>query len=124
MEQNVPTIQAVIRSLTDWLGPNLMGEMCGMAGSVPLKKWLVTPPNVEEEGKLRTGYAAFRILRNAEGVDLARAWMVGMNPHLVDHRSDGDEFQRDGNPLAEIGLGYGREVLAAARAYVQDPMST
>jgi hypothetical protein len=110
--QDVPEIQAVIRSLTDWLGPRLMGEMCGMVGSVPLKKWLVKPPNVEEEGKLRTGYAAFRLIRNAEGVDIARAWMVGMNPHLDDR-----------NPLTEIGLGHGRDVMMAARAYLHDPMS-
>lgn len=123
MEENVPTIQVVIRSLTDWLGPGLMGEMCGMAGSVPLKKWLVKPPNVEEEGKLRTGYEVFRLLRNADGVDLARAWMVGMNPHLADHGDHGSDEHRDGNPLTEIGLGYGREVLAAAHAYLHDPMS-
>jgi hypothetical protein len=118
--QDAPEIQVVIRSLTDWIGPRLMGEMCGMVGSVPLKKWLVKPPNVEEEGKLRTGYAVFRLIRNAEGVDIARAWMVGMNPHLENHSACRTP---DGNPLTEIGLGYGREVIAAARAYLQDPMS-
>lgn len=120
MSQNEPTVQAVIRLLTDWLGPGLMGEMCGMQGAVPLKKWLVQPPTFEEESKLRTGYEAFQIIRRAEGVDLARAWMVGMNPHLDNHS---ECRTSDGNPLTEIGLGYGTEVLAAARAYVQDPMA-
>lgn len=121
MTDGTPTVQAVIRSLTDSLGPRLMGEMCGMQGAAPLKKWLVRPPSVEEEGKLRFGYEAMRIVRNSDGADVARAWMVGMNPHLENHsecRTD------DGNPITEIGLGYGREVLAAARAYAQDPMMT
>lgn len=119
MSENAPAIQVVIRSLTDWLGPRLMGEMCGMAGSVPLKKWLVQPPNAEEEEKLRAGYTAFRLIRNEEGADLARAWMYGMNPHLENHSVCRTP---DGNPITEIGLGYGREVIAAAQAYLQDPM--
>lgn len=122
--KSVPTIQTVVRSLTDWLGPALVGEMCGMQGAAPLKKWQVKPPNVEEEGKLRTGYEAFQIIRKAEGVDIARAWMLGMNPHLENHSgADGGSTGRDGNPIIETGLGYGRDVLAAARAYIQDPMS-
>lgn len=121
MTNEVLTIQAVIRSLTDSLGPGLMGEMCGMEGAVPLKKWLVKPPTMEEEVKLRLGYEAFRIIRNAEGADIARAWMVGMNPHLENHSAC---RHSDGNPITEIGLGYGDEVLAAARAYVEDPSVT
>lgn len=121
MSQNVLTIQTVIRSLTDHLGPGLMGAMCGMQGAAPLKKWLVKPPNVEEEGKLRTGYEAFQIIRKAEGADIARAWMIGMNPHLENHQG---ESSVDGNPIFEIGLGYGRDVLTAARAYAQDPSLT
>jgi hypothetical protein len=121
MANEAPTVQAVIRSLADSLGPGLMGEMCGMEGSAPLKKWLVRPPNVEEEAKLRFGCEAFRIVRNIDGADIARAWMIGMNPHLENH----SQCQHpDGTPVTEIGLGYGGEVLAAARAYAQDSMAT
>lgn len=120
----MPTIQVVIRSLTDWIGPDLMGVMCGMKGSAPLKKWMVRPPNIEEEAKLRTGYEAFRIVRKVDSVEVVRAWMVGMNPHLVNHDEDSDPEWVDGTPVIEIGLGYGREVLTAARAYAEDPMLT
>lgn len=119
--QPTPAIQTVIRLLTDWMGPGLMGEICGMQGSAPLKKWLVKPPTAEEEAKLCTGYEAFQIIRREEGVDLARAWMVGMNSLLENHS---ECRTSDGTPVTEIGLGYGQEVLAAARSYVQDPMVT
>lgn len=113
MTQQEPTVQVVIRSLTDWIGPLLTGEMCGMRGSAPLKKWLVKPPTPEEEAKLRTGYTVLRMIRNAESIEIARAWAVGMNPLL------GDE-----NPLTVIGEGRGEEVIAAARVYLADPMVT
>jgi hypothetical protein len=120
-QEKVPEIHQVIRSLTDWLGPSLLGELCGLPGAAPLRRWLVQPPDIETEAKLRIGYDVFQILRKAEGVDIARAWMIGMNPHLVNH--DGGNYP-DGCPTTEIGLGYGTDVLAAARAYVQDPSVT
>lgn len=120
-QEKVPEIHQVIRSLTDWIGPSLLGELCGLPGAAPLRRWLVQPPDIETEAKLRIGYGAFQILRKAEGVDIARAWMVGMNPHLENHSQC---RHPDGTPITEIGLGYGDEVLAAARAYVQDPMAT
>jgi hypothetical protein len=120
-ESNEPTIQSVVRSLVDWLGPGLVGELCGMVGAAPLKKWLVKPPTAEEEAKLRTGYEVFQMIRRSEGVDIARAWMIGMNPLLENHS---ECRTPDGTPVTEIGLGHGGDVLAAARAYLQDPMVT
>ena len=122
--QEVPTIQVVIKSLTDWLGPDLMGVMCGMKGSAPLKKWMVRPPNIEEEAKLRTGYEVFRIVRKVDSLEVAQAWMVGMNPHLRDHDENSDPAWDDGTPVVEIGLGDGRDVLTAARVYPKDPSLT
>lgn len=121
MTQEEPEIQQVVRLLTDWLGPSLLGELCGMPGAAPLKKWLVQEPDADNAAKLRDGYQAFQIIRKAEGVDIARAWMIGMNTHLENH--DGGDYP-DGCPTTEIGLGYGEDVLAAARAYVQDPSTT
>lgn len=112
-QKEVPTIQVVVRSLTNWLGPALVGELCGLNGPAPLKRWQVQPPSVDEEAKLRTGHEVFTILRRAECADTARAWMIGMNPLLEDK-----------NPIDEIGHGNGRNVLAAARTYLQDPMIT
>lgn len=120
-QQSVPEIQTVIRSLNNWFGPNLIGEMCGMKGAAPLKKWLVRPPNAEEEARLREGYAVFRALLQGADADIARVWMLGMNPHLIDHS---DRGMHDGNPVTEIGLGYGADVMAAVRAFLEDPMLT
>lgn len=121
MKQNEPTIQVVMRHLSDWLGPGLMGEMCGLPGAAPLKRWQVQAPGAEEEAKLRMGHKVFRLIRSAEGADIARAWMIGMNPHLENH-DEGDH--PDGCPVTEIGLGYGEDVLTAACTYLQDPSLT
>lgn len=119
--ENTPEIHVVIRLLADWLGPSLLGELCGMPSVPPLRRWLVEAPNETDEAKLRTGYEVFQILRRKEGVDVACAWMIGMNTHLVNH--DGGAYP-SGCPVTEIGLGYGEQVLAAARAHVQDPSAT
>jgi hypothetical protein len=49
----------------------------------------------------------FQLIAAREGEPLARAWMLGMNPHL------GDE-----NPILVIRDGRTREVEGAARAYL------
>lgn len=113
MTKQEPAIQVVVRSLVNWLGPDLVGEMCGLDGPAPVKRWQVQSPDAEQEVKLRIGYKVFRILRQAEGVDVARAWMFGMNP-LLD----------DANPVTSIGEGNGEAVVAAARAHSEDPMLT
>ena len=49
----------------------------------------------------------FRLLADAEGEALARAWMIGRNP-----------FLGDDNPILTIADGRPVEVQAAARAYL------
>jgi hypothetical protein len=108
-----PDVRSLISQMADGLGPELIGAMCGLEGSAPLKTWMIQPPDGEIEAKLRTGHKVFKVLREAEGVDIARAWLMGMNPLLA-----------DANPLFEIGAGHGDTVLLAAWSYLEDPMLT
>lgn len=55
-----------------------------------------------------TAADAYGIIQAVEGPDIARAWMIGQNPHLDDQA-----------PILAIQDGHGRDVLTAARAYVQ-----
>lgn len=101
-----PDVRSLLRELSDGLGPELIGVMCGLEGPAPLKTWMTNPPNVKVEAKLRIGYKVFSGIARSESPNVARAWCLGMNPHLS-----------DANPLVEIGAGRGLGVLAAARAY-------
>lgn len=51
--------------------------------------------------------AVFGLIADAEGPDIARAWLVGMNPDLDDRA-----------PLAAIRTGDTAAVIAAAHAYL------
>lgn len=106
-----PSIQAVLRYLNDVLSSGLIGVVAGLEGSAPLKTWMVRTPGAEIEGKLLVAYDVVKKIHRAECAQTAFNWMCGMNPHLGDK-----------NPALEIGAGNGQEVLAAARAYLNDPM--
>lgn len=108
MNQEEPAVQAVIRWLTNSLGPDLMGEMCGLPGAAPLKKWQISPPEPDVEKRLRIGYEVFRVLRQAEGAESARLWLTTANPALDDE-----------DPIAAVGQGHGAAVLAAAVGHVR-----
>lgn len=56
-----------------------------------------------------TAVDAYTLIQAADGPGVARAWMIGMNPHLDDTA-----------PLLAIQEGRGHDVLAAARAYTKD----
>lgn len=112
-EKRVPSVKEVVHRLVDVLGPTITGVTAGLPGPAPVKTWMVRPPNVEQEAKLRTAYEVVELIAANESPEIALIWMCGMNPHLADD-----------NPAFEIGRGNGRDVLIAARSYVQDPSVT
>lgn len=112
-DERIPSIKEVVHRLVDVLGPTITGVTAGLPGPAPVKTWMVRPPNIEQEGKLRTAYEVVELIAENESPEIALIWMCGMNPQL------GDD-----NPAFEIGRGNGRDVLVAARAYVKDPMVT
>ncbi|MFJ2961217.1 hypothetical protein ACIPIC_02770 [Streptomyces collinus] len=54
-------------------------------------------------------YHAFRLIADAESPAIARAWLIGMNPDLA-----------DASPLTTVLAGRTADVMAAARAYIQE----
>jgi hypothetical protein len=97
----------VVGPLVQYLGCILIEEMTGATGA-DLRRWLEGGfLNIDQEARLRTGHKALQIVAEVDGAFVARAWMIGMDPHL------GDEC-----PLVLIRQGRGRDVLVAARAYV------
>jgi hypothetical protein len=74
-----------------------------------IERWL--KPGVqlkmEDERRLRDAFHVFSLIEQADDVNLARAWFIGMNPQLDDD-----------SPIEHLAAGNARAVLAAARAYV------
>jgi hypothetical protein len=55
----------------------------------------------------QAAHRTFRLIADVEGEAIARAWMIGMNPHLNDRA-----------PLLAIRDGHGKDAEVAARAYL------
>lgn len=55
----------------------------------------------------RSAREVFSLIAEAEGEQIARAWMIGMNPHLNDE-----------SPLLALKEGRAAEAIRAARAYL------
>jgi hypothetical protein len=103
-----PSIETLLVKMEDWLGPRLVGAICGLDEKVTTETWAVQPLSSEMELQVRIGYTVFRAITETEGPDMARAWMIGMSPLLG-----------DSSPIQEIGAGRGQEVLAAVRVYLE-----
>lgn len=97
----------VVRVMVLYLGCILIEEMTGATGP-DLRRWLEDGViSVEQEALIRTGYEAFQTIAGVEDPFTARSWMFGMNPQLDDEC-----------PIVLVRQGRGRDVLVAARAYV------
>lgn len=64
----------------------------------------VLPPE-----RRRQAWQVHGLIASCDGEAVARAWMIGMNPHLGDQA-----------PLVAIGAGRIRDVEEAAKAYVEE----
>ena len=64
-------------------------------------------PAAHDQQLLRDTLQVVEILTEVEGPEVTRAWFIGMNPQLDDE-----------SPAEEIAAGHVRDVLAAARAFV------
>lgn len=105
--KTLPTRQ-VIRFLVDNLGRRLTGAVAGLSGNAPVEAW-TSPrgPNAAQEARLRTAYEAFTLIASREGPHIARAWMIGVNPHLD-----------DSNPILCIAQDRYHNVLEAAQVHI------
>lgn len=64
-------------------------------------------PTAQDQQLLRDTLQVVELLAEVEGDDVTRAWFIGMNPQLDDE-----------SPAEEIAAGHVRDVLAAARTFI------
>lgn len=102
------SISDVAASLQEQLGQALLSVIVGR-DTRTVARWVsgaVQPPQASEQ-RLRDAFQIMTLLRTADAAPVARAWFMGMNPQL------GDE-----TPAEVLADGRAREVLAAARAFI------
>lgn len=99
----------IIEFLRENLGVRLLAVAVGVAPET-VTRWSTQArtPQPDHEERLRHTYAVFQHILTVDAAPTARAWFMGMNPQLDDY-----------SPAEAIRDGRHREVMAAARAFVQ-----
>ncbi|WP_030561843.1 hypothetical protein [Streptomyces aureocirculatus] len=103
------SIADIARFLQENLGQRLTARITNINDARQVGKWAsgTSAPRQEAEERLRAALQVFQLIQDAESLYTARAWMIGMNPQLQDEA-----------PLTVIADGRFRDVMVAARAYV------
>ncbi|MEV6394245.1 XRE family transcriptional regulator [Streptomyces sp. NPDC051907] len=99
----------IARFLQDNLGQRLTARITNISDPRQVGKWACgdSAPRQDAEDRLRAALQVFQLIQDAESLYTARAWLIGMNPQLEDEA-----------PLTVIAEGRFRDVMVAARAYV------
>lgn len=101
-------IRDVTASLQEQLGQALLSIIVER-DTRTVARWVngkVRPPHAAEQ-RLRDTLQVMNVLTTEDSAPVARAWFMGMNPQLDDE-----------SPAEVLAEGRAREVLAAARAFV------
>lgn len=98
----------VVKLLSDTLSKPLVAVIVGR-DTKTVGRWAANTnrPGERDEALLRNTLQVVELLTGVDSPSTARAWFMGMNPQL-----------NDDSPTEAIAAGRIREVLAAARAYV------
>ncbi|MDY0914377.1 MULTISPECIES: hypothetical protein [Rathayibacter] len=99
----------IVRRLAGALGKNLLALIVGRDVRT-ISRWVENEQlrlGPTDERIVRNTYQVFALLLSVEGEHTIRAWFMGMNPQLEDEA-----------PAEALSEGRFREVMAAARAYV------
>lgn len=105
-------IHDIVRELNNNLGTTVVQSMAGVKDRTSPTKWAKPDgpePRSEVETRLRLGYRVWKTLEQAEGKNLALAWVMGANPRLNEEL-----------PLLFIQKNMARDVIGAAEAFVND----
>lgn len=102
-------LRDVISFLDEHLGTRLLALMVDVDPRT-VGRWLTDASRgtrFETETRLRAAYQVFRLVQSVEASPTVRAWFMGMNPQLDDK-----------SPAEAIRDGESRDVMAAARAFI------
>ncbi len=99
---------AILRTLVNSLGKRAVAAIFKKDART-IDRWLKSPTSLgmDNERLLRDSFQIFSLIEEADDAHVARAWFLGMNPHLSDH-----------SPIEVLADGRAREVVAAARVFV------
>ncbi|MFY9264925.1 MAG: hypothetical protein WAO61_05820 [Solirubrobacterales bacterium] len=103
------TAQDIAKQLQEALGQKLVARMLNLKNPQTVGEWAAgkQPRSGNEEG-LRHIFQVYNVLSTADSRHTIRAWFVGLNPMLNDNA-----------PARVISKGGFRDVLTAAKSYVQ-----
>lgn len=102
-------IEEVVRAVQDVLGQALVAVIVDKDVRT-VGRWLSTTgsrPTSQDDARLRDTLQVIDLLVSREAPSVARAWFMGMNPRLEDE-----------SPAEALAEGRTREVMAAARAFI------
>ncbi len=108
------SVKLSVRDIVIFLRDNLGTPVVALIAGVDRKtvgRWQQRdePAGVrpESERRLRAAYQVFQLLQTVDAPPTVRAWFIGMNPQLEDE-----------SPAEALAAGKLREVMSAARAFV------
>ncbi|PRZ39662.1 hypothetical protein CLV47_11826 [Antricoccus suffuscus] len=100
----------IVKFLSESLGPKLTAFIAGV-DTKTVHRWINSDgqrPREAYEQRLRAAFQIFQLLQAVESPPTVRAWFMGMNPQLD-----------DASPAEALAEDRKRDVMAAARAFVQ-----
>ena len=102
-------IHDLVRLLNENVGSVVVQAMTGVKDRGQPARWARgdAEPRLQSTNQLRLGYRVWRLLADAEGRDVALAWLVGSNPRLGEQ-----------TPVTAIRELRSAEVVGAALAFV------
>ena len=105
VQMQVPEIVGRLQAV---LGQSLLGVIVDRENRA-IQRWIsgVARPPQNEERRLRDTFQVVELMASVEHDDVVRAWFMGMNPQLDDE-----------SPSEALAAGRARDVMAAARAFI------
>lgn len=108
-------VREIVRRLNGSLGATLVAALAGASDAMTAREWAThdgPEPGPDALKRLRFAHEAWRMVAEAEGEVVARAWFTGANPWLDDDTA-----------VNAIRVGRLVAVAGAARALTQDSHS-
>jgi hypothetical protein len=109
-------IAEVVRELITYLERPPVALLSGVRSAREVSAWAAgTTPRPERIHTLRTALQATRLIVDLEGVDSARAWFMGTNPHFA--------FRAPAQVLRDGGDDARTQVVRAAKDFVKEALA-